>query len=119
ADEFSVRQDCSDRDIKQLIPLKTNLGIRLTPSLGWLPGELMLNFNWAYNSDYKINLANGPDIIQPRELSLYNGRIQWTDGSGRWRLSVEGRNLADKKYWDGSQVISNPIRPGLRVNAGD
>jgi iron complex outermembrane receptor protein len=119
ADEYSVRQDCSNRKIKQLIPVKSNLGFRITPDFVWMPGKLTVNFSWAYTSPFKINLANGPAIIQPRELNLFNARVAWTDDSGRWRVSVESRNLFDKEYFAGSAVRSNPISPELRLSAGD
>lgn len=114
----SQRVECSGNEPKGVIPVKSNLGIRFRPDLGWLPGQLSLNASWAHNDMYYNNVANELDIVQTPQLDLYNATLSWSDASGRWNVAVEGRNLADKIYRQAGLQTSNPIQPAVVAYPG-
>ncbi|MCP3935953.1 MAG: TonB-dependent receptor, partial [Actinomycetia bacterium] len=75
-------------------------------------GALNLNFNfsawsglvsgsvgYAYRDDAELtNEGDGtPPIVQP-SFGLLNAWIGWLSGDGKWRFSINGRNLADEEY---------------------
>jgi iron complex outermembrane receptor protein len=75
-------------------------------------GALNLNFNcsawgglisgsvgYAYRDDSVLtNEGNGVDpIVQPSH-DLLNAWIGWLSGDGKWRFTVNGRNLTDEEY---------------------
>lgn len=60
-------------------------------------GDLTLRGDWSYRSRVFNDPSNTPLLAQDA-LSLFNGRIAWTDPSQRVELALFGTNLTDERY---------------------
>lgn len=113
SDEHLVLKDCSDKKVKGLIPVKSNVGFRFSPSIAALPGQLALNMSWAHNDKYYNNIANELPEVQTAANDLFNARLSWTDDDGHWKVAVDVRNLTDKNYIQAGLQTANAIQPGV------
>src|SRR6185369_9370293 len=89
----TVIVDCSDRHLKALVPRKLSLGIRYSPEVAFVPGQLTLNGSWDYNSRFYTNLSNERSVFQPEQADIFNASISWLDPSGTYKAAIEGRNI--------------------------
>lgn len=72
-------------------------------------GNLETSVNYSYRaSSFSFSTAdpNRDDPSFNEAYGLYNANITFTPDSGKWSLSIYGRNLADKEYNFGSYAIS-------------
>lgn len=60
-------------------------------------GELMLRGELKYQSHIFFSPYNTPIVEQPG-YALFNARVGYVSPSGRWEVSLFGRNLGDKLY---------------------
>jgi anaerobic selenocysteine-containing dehydrogenase len=91
---------------------KWTVGFKYSPDLQ-MPGTLTLNGSWLYHSFFYNNLSNELDLVQAHEASVYNASISWVDDQGRWRVSLEGRNLSDKHYVVNAVQQASPTAPAV------
>ena len=104
--------ECSDKKIKGLIPEKTVAGFRYSPALP-IPGELRITGSWHYSDKYDNNTSNDGPLTQTQAVDLYNASLSWVDDEGRWNVTLDGRNLANKRYVLSSVQLSNAIQPAV------
>jgi iron complex outermembrane receptor protein len=102
--------DCSGKHLKALPPRKWTVGFRYTPNLP-IPGKLSFNGSWAYTSFFYNNLSNELDLVQSHEADIYNASIGWVSESGKWKASLNGRNLANKHYIVHAIQTASPTAP--------
>ena len=105
--------DCSDRDLKALVPRKLTLGFKYSPEFSFVPGELTFNGSWNYNSSYFTNLSNERYVFQPEQADIFNASITWLDSSGTYRASIEARNLADSHYIMNGVQLASATAPSI------
>ncbi|MBY0563157.1 MAG: TonB-dependent receptor [Hyphomonadaceae bacterium] len=60
-------------------------------------GDLTVRGDWSYRSRVYNDPQNTP-ILSQGALSLFNGRIAWTDANERIELALFGTNLTDERY---------------------
>lgn len=74
----------------------------------WLVGPQSIIYNTIANP------LPPPDDYGPTpRLDLFNASIGWVDDAHRWRVSLEARNLTNKRYVDAGFTQSNAISPGV------
>ena len=61
-------------------------------------GLLSIQFSGYYNSGYYSQLTNAPNTDIP-DYTVYNGRISYTNGNGKFEVALFAKNLFDKKYY--------------------
>lgn len=95
--------------LRKLIVPKNDYSIDLDyrfPQLGWLPGELFLNLNYAHRGETStpLNLST-PNVklySTTPDFSLLNARLTLSQvelgSSGRLSVAVWGKNLTDEEY---------------------
>jgi iron complex outermembrane recepter protein len=105
-------RDCSDGKIKGLVPAKTVVGLTYTVPLS-IPGELRLIGQWNHTGHYFNNVANEGPLVQTEAVDIYDGSIAWTDDANRWRVSLEGKNLANKHYVLAGLQLASPVQPAV------
>jgi iron complex outermembrane receptor protein len=105
-------RDCSNNKIKGLIPGKTVLGFSFSPRLP-MPGQVRFLGQWNHTGHYFNNVANEGPLVQTEAVDLYDGSIAWTDENNRWRVSLEGKNLANKHYVLAGLQLASPITPAV------
>lgn len=97
--------DCSGNDLKAVVPRKMTLGMKYSPELSFLPGQLTFNASWNYNSKYFTNLSNELAVFQPEQMDIFNASVAWVDDAGRYKASIESRNLTNShKIMNGVQL---------------
>jgi iron complex outermembrane receptor protein len=74
-------------------------------------GSLTPHISWSTESSYFTNLTNAPQGFQ-RGWSELNANLTYQDPTGRWRLSVFGKNLTNTVHL----LNSNPIAGLFTVN---
>lgn len=114
ANAFGVFVDCSDRDIKGVIPVQATVGVTASPGLG-IPGQIRFGAEWPYTDAFMNNVSSDLAIFQQPSVSLFNGYVRWQDEGRRWTVSLEGRNLAHKRCPRGALQISAPRSPSVVV----
>jgi iron complex outermembrane receptor protein len=107
-----VFRDCSDNKIKGVIPGKEMLGFMWTLPLS-LPGEFRLQGQWTHTGHYYNNVANEGPLVQTLPVSIYDASISWTDPDERWRIALDGKNIANKHYVLAGLQLANPVRPSV------
>lgn len=117
--QFGVQVDCTDNEIKGLPKAKISVGFRYSPTLSDGLGKLTFNGNWDHTSTVYNNISNEPALVQTAPLDLFNGSVSWRSADSLWNVSIEGRNLADKRYVLAGLLSSNPIRPAVTGYVGD
>jgi len=98
----------SDLELKNTPDWQGRLGLTWVKSIGGA-GDLTLSGDVSYTDDYFTVTAN---TIVVESHSLINAMARWDSQSGRWGLSVSGRNLSDKYY----PISGFRIIPGLLDN---
>jgi iron complex outermembrane receptor protein len=77
-----------------------NLGIQYRFD-SWAIGQFSARLDYSYVSNHYVRVERDP-TIDIKARGILNGRLTLADipfGTTRARLSVWGRNLADKEYW--------------------
>ncbi len=110
--------DCSDNNIKGLVPKKTSLGFNYRPDLP-IPGQLNFNAVWNYNDAYYNNVSNELPLVQTPKLSLFDASVAWESPDDHWRISLEARNLFNKHYILQGLQLSNAVRSSVSGYPGD
>jgi iron complex outermembrane recepter protein len=106
-------RDCSGNKLKGLIPEKIVAGIRYSPTLGFIPGQLRFTGSWHYNDHYFNNVANEGPLVQTQAVDIYNASIGWYSDDNRWNVLLDGRNLADKHYVLAGLQLAHPTQPSV------
>lgn len=105
--------DCSGKDLKALTPRKMTLGVKYSPQLGFVPGQLTFNGSWNYNSSFYTNLSNERAVFQPEQADLFNASIAWVDDAGTYKAAIEARNLLDDHYIMNGVQLASPTAPQI------
>ena len=105
-------RDCSGNKIKGLVPGKEVVGFSYSLPLH-LPGQLRLLGQWNHIGHYYNNVANAGPLVQTDAVDLFDGSIAWNDDSNRWRVSLEGTNLANKHYVLAGLQLASPLVPAV------
>lgn len=66
-------------------------------------GDLNFNAQYSYTSEQRFDYLNDDTIAE--KISLIDARIDWTTPSGKYKISLWGKNLADYNYVKHSYVI--------------
>jgi len=109
----TVVVDCSDKDLKAVVPRKMTLGARYSPLLAFVPGQLTFNGSWNYNSSFYTNLSNELSVFQPEQADIFNASISWISPSGMYRAAIEGRNITDEHYIMNGVQLASPTAPQI------
>ncbi|WP_338425929.1 TonB-dependent receptor [Sphingopyxis kveilinensis] len=119
ANQFGVWVDCTGNEIKGLPKAKISLGFRYSPTLadGW--GSLSIGANWDHTSKVYNTISNQTDLVQTAPLDLFNASVGWRSDDDHWSLSVEGRNLANKRYLVAGLLSANPVQPAVTGYPGE
>lgn len=87
---------------------------------GILGGALTSNVTYSYRDSsysFSVDAANEDDTSFSDGYGLYNASFGYTHDSGKWTVTVYGRNLADKEYTFGSFAIAGYANPSFAGNA--
>lgn len=76
---------------------------------GW--GTLTPHVAFSFEGSHYTNLTNAPQGFQP-SYSIWDADVTYRDPTGRWRLSIYGKNLADKVHI----LNANPIAGLFNAN---
>ncbi|MBX3564182.1 MAG: TonB-dependent receptor [Sphingomonas sp.] len=117
--QFGVWVDCTNNEIKGLPKAKISLGFRYAPTLGDGWGKVTIAGNWDHTSKVYNNISNQPALVQTAPLDLFNGSIGWRSEDRVWSVSLEGRNLADKRYVLAGLLSANATRPAVTGYVGE
>ena len=109
----TVIVDCSDKELKAVVPRKMTLGFRYSPEFAFVPGQLTFNGSWNYNSSFYTNLSNQLAVFQPEQADIFNASISWVDLSGTYKASLESRNITDAHYIMNGVQLANPTSPQI------
>ena len=60
-------------------------------------GTLTPAASWSLESDHFTDTTNAPQGFQPT-YSIFDASLNYDDPSGRWRISLWGKNLTDKAH---------------------
>lgn len=110
--EFNQITECSDKLIKGLIPEKIVAGFRYSPQLP-IRGEVRITGSWHYTDAYENNTSNDGPLTRTQAVDLYNASLGWAADDGRWNVTLDGRNLANKHYVLSSVQLSNATQPAV------
>jgi iron complex outermembrane receptor protein len=116
----SVASDLSGTRILRSPEVTVNAGLNYQTELA--AGTLLISTNYFRTT--KMYLAVGEAIEQPA-YNVLGAEVGWTDPSGRYTVSLWGRNLTDATYFVSGNVNSGgfaavwgkPRELGIRVNA--
>jgi iron complex outermembrane receptor protein len=62
-------------------------------------GELLLRGDWSYRAKMYGEPSNDPGrFTQISSRDLFNFDVTYTEPTGRWSLSLYGRNVTNEKY---------------------
>jgi len=118
ANAWGVFVDCSQNEIKGVIPTQMTIGFTYSPY--WdIPGEISIGGDWRYTSFYYNNVSNQTELAQSRPVGVWQGFVKWTSTDARWNVALEGRNLADKMYYRAAMLLSNATSPTTIAYPGD
>lgn len=112
SDAYNVIRNCQDREIKALIPTQASAGFTYTPDLD-IQGKIRLNGGWTYISGYWNNVSNTVDLEKTGSRGLLNASVAYQTPNGHWTFSVEGKNLANEKYYAAVLQVANATSPSV------
>jgi iron complex outermembrane recepter protein len=112
ADAHNNVVNCEGRQIKALIPTQASAGFTFTPELD-IPGRVRLNGSWTYISGYWNNVSNTIYLEHTGAHGLLNASVAYETPDGHWTFSVEGKNLADQKYYAAVLQVGNATSPAV------
>lgn len=104
--------DCQDRDLKGLSPFKSTVGFSLDLP-GFADGVFNLDGSWEHSAKFYNNVSNTIEITATPTYDLFNASIGWTDASGKFSVTLEGRNITDKQFALSGLQISNATSPAV------
>ncbi|MGH9434541.1 MAG: hypothetical protein ACRD06_00920, partial [Terriglobia bacterium] len=117
SNQLGARINCTDKHLKGLPAVDSTLGLRFSPEISVLPGQLLFNVEWDHTSEMYNDTANplppplnfGPTPL----LNLYNASVRWTGPKAEWYALLQVTNLTNKHYVQAGYTNSNPINPGV------
>lgn len=112
ADAFNNVVNCQNRQIKDVIPTQASAGFTFTPELD-IPGRVRLNGGWTYISGYWNNVSNTVYLEHTGAHGLFDASVAYETPDGHWTFSVEGKNLANKKYYAAVLQVGNATSPAV------
>jgi outer membrane receptor protein involved in Fe transport len=59
------------------------------------------------------------DLVQTPKVDLFNASISWDSEDKRGRVSLEGKNITDKRYALESLQIASAIQPSITTYPND
>ncbi len=68
-----------------------------TFELGSRFGAITPRVAWTYRSDTSNDAFNTPALEEDQQ-NLYDASLTWEDPSGKWRVTLAGKNLTDRTY---------------------
>ncbi|MEP7311564.1 MAG: TonB-dependent receptor [Pseudomonadota bacterium] len=118
ANQFSKFVDCSVNKLVGLIPTSMLLGTHITPVLP-IPGQIKFNFSWSYHSAYFNNSANNGPLVGTPAAGIYNTGLSWTSTNEQLGITLDVRNLTDKRYSRAGLQLSNATTPAVSAYPND
>jgi iron complex outermembrane recepter protein len=71
--------------------------VAYTVEMGDRLGALTPRVGWTYRSDTSNDAFNTPALEEDQQ-NLYDASLTWEDPSGKWRVTLAGKNLTDRTY---------------------
>ena len=99
----------SDKELKNTPDWQGRIGLVYTNNLPGDRGGFTLSGDVSYMDDYYVSTEN---TIFVEGYPMFNAMARWDSASGRWAVSVSGRNLSDEYY----PIHGFKIVPGLLDN---
>jgi iron complex outermembrane receptor protein len=99
----------SDKELKNTPDWQGRLGLVYTQDLSGNHGGITISGDVAYMDDYWASTEN---TIFVDGYTMVNAMARWDSESGRWGISVSGRNLSNVYY----PIHGFKIVPGLLDN---
>lgn len=115
---YTVRINCREKRIKGLIPRQITVGASYEAELSGV-GWLKIGSDYVYTSRYYNNVSNDLAFTASDELGLLNGFVRWTDASKTFSVTLEGKNLTKKQYYQSTLQYSNATSPAVIAFPGD
>lgn len=110
AGQYNQIIDCSNKKLKGLVPVMSVVGFKFSPQLP-IPGGLSIDGSWRFVDKHYNNTSNEGPLDQTQAQDLYNAAIRWEDDQGRWNVSLEGRNLEDKRFVQSTVQRAHATQP--------
>lgn len=103
-DEFVLNGvDLSDNDVPFSPDLK--YGISLTYEHEFMDGTLIWNTNLNHLDENETSVFNSP-YTQLTERDLWDANVSYYDNSGRYRVTLWGKNLNDERNRNGANSVA-------------
>ena len=118
ADAFNRIVDCENRQLKNLIPVKSAVGFTFSPKLD-IPGHVSVGGEWDHSDSYWNNVSNTIGLEQTPVTDLFNAFVSYETEDGHWTLTVEGKNITDVHYYPTVLQLGSAVRPTLTVYPAD
>lgn len=109
-DPLNGTQDLSGFDTLYAPNLSASLDVGYTFDLGGLAGKVTIGS--SYRDDSMVYANNPTDSGRQEAYALVRGRVSLETQDGRYRVSLFGRNLADKRYATMKYGTSFGSQPG-------
>ncbi|PWR18260.1 TonB-dependent receptor [Zavarzinia compransoris] len=97
ANPAGAYEDCSDKDLKSVSPLKALVGFTYQPPLD-IPGSIKLGASLSHTAKY-YNDAYNREVGATDAYQLLNASITYLSEDGHWTATLEGKNLTDEHYY--------------------
>ncbi|MFV3073650.1 TonB-dependent receptor [Niveispirillum fermenti] len=110
--------DCRDKDLKGVIPFKSNAGFVYTID-GVRDGALSLSGSWEHSEKFYNNVSNTIPLTATPAYDLFNATISWTNRDEDLTVSLEGRNITKETFAFSTLQISNATSPALTAYANE
>jgi outer membrane receptor protein involved in Fe transport len=112
-----VFQECRTKKLRGVVPFKGTAGFVFTPDLG-TEGGFRIGASVDY-SDKFYNDAPNTELTAAKARTLVDALIAY-DSPANWTLSLEGKNIFNKKYWStglnlGATIVVYPNDPRMIV----
>ena len=103
--------DISDRFSITNTP-KTTANAGFSYEVGTDFGDIVLNGNYSYRSEYDLVELN--NLLTQDAYGLVNLGINWFSTDGHWSIGLHGKNLTDEEYLVGNYafIAKDPDNPG-------
>jgi iron complex outermembrane recepter protein len=116
--QHGVFQQCEDNKLKGLIPQTETVGVDYTPPIP-IPGKIHLLGQARHTGYYFNNVANQGPLVQTQAVTLYDASIAYNDPTGHYRVSLDGKNLADKHYVTAGLQLASAATPSVTGYVND
>jgi iron complex outermembrane recepter protein len=116
--QHGVFQQCEKNKLKGLIPQTETVGVDYSPPVP-IPGKIHLLGQARHTGFYYNNVANQGPLVQTQAVTLYDASIAYNDPTGHYRVSVDGKNLANKHYVTAGLQLASPAIPSVTGYVND